>query len=118
MLLALCLQKKGDAAGAIRAYEKVVAYGDDADANRGRFMAAKLCQDGLGAQDRAETMLRQYLEHSPRPLEAEAMLRLAQAQLALGEERQARKTASEIASRFPGSEQALAVQGLFESIAP
>jgi hypothetical protein len=118
MLLATCRQKMGDADGAIRGYEQVAACGGAAEANRGRFLAARLCQDGLGAQGRAESMLRQYLAHSPKPLEAEAMLRLAQAQLALGEALEARETASEIASRFPGSEQALAVQGLLESTAP
>jgi len=118
MLLATCRQKTGDRSGAMAAYEEVIAHGDAAGSNRGRFLAAKLYQEGLEAPDRAELMLEEYLSHAPKPLEAEAMVRLAQVELALGKEAEARKTAADVARRFPGSAQALAAQGLFENAAP
>ncbi|MDD5307900.1 MAG: tetratricopeptide repeat protein [Deltaproteobacteria bacterium] len=118
MLLAACRQKTGDKTGAAEAYEKVIARGDAAQANRGRFLAAKLYQEGLAAPDRAEKMLEEYVAHAPRPLEAEAMVRLAQTELALGKEAQARKTAEDVATRFPGSAQALAARGLLKDRSP
>jgi TolA-binding protein len=51
----------------------------------------------------------------PRPLEAEAMVRLVKAQLALGERVEARATISKILGKYPGTPNAIQARELESS---
>ncbi len=117
-LLATCHRKTGDWRGAIRSFESVVEHGNAGRANRARFMAAALAQDKLKDHGLALGLLEDYLADRPRPLEAEAMVRLAKAQLALGNRAAAQTTIEKILEKFPGTPATLQARKLIPADAP
>jgi TolA-binding protein len=105
-LLGDCRRKAGNWKLAIQAYEKVIALGpDSAGANRARYMAATIHQDELGRHAAATRLLQAYLEQARgfRPLEAEAMLRLAISFIELGKQERAGKLLRDVVARHAGT---------------
>jgi TolA-binding protein len=105
-LLGDCRRKAGRWKQAIQAYEKVIALaGDSADANRARYVAATIHQDELGGHAAATRLLQAYLEQARgfRPLEAEAMLRLAVSYIELGRMERARELLRDVVARHGGT---------------
>ncbi len=115
-LLANCRRKSGNWEGAIKSFEKVIDLGNAGQANRARFMAATLMQDKLKDNRRARELLRDYLSHRPKPLEAEAMVRLARAQLGMGQTEAAGATAAKVIEKYPGTPAALLARELVPSV--
>jgi TolA-binding protein len=104
-LLADCRRKNGDWSAAVQAYRKVVAFAPVHTANRARFRAAALLQEKLGAHREAIELLEAYinLSESDNALHAEALFRLAQSYLALGQNEKAMRLLEEIVSKHKGS---------------
>ncbi len=111
-LLAIFLRKAGDWSGAIESFERVIEYGSADQANRARFLAATLVQDRQKDNIRAQVLLVNYLTHWPRPLEAEAMVRLARAQLGLGKRIEAQAIITKIIEKYPGTPSAFLAREL------
>ena len=114
LLLAGCQRKTGRWREATGSLGNVVSYGTPKKSNRARFSSARIFQDRLGDARRAETMIRGYLAHKDKPLEAEAMLRLARVQESLGWHAAAVDTAREIIRRFRGTPAAQGARPIIE----
>jgi TolA-binding protein len=115
-LLANCNRKAGNFGDAVAGYRKVIEYGNAGQSNRARFQAATVLQDRLGGHSAAAALLEAYLERPTalKPLEAEAMLRLARALLRLGSKVRAYRTLEQIQDRFPGTNAALKARRLLD----
>jgi TolA-binding protein len=108
-LLANCRRKAGNFGDAVAGYRKVIEYGSAGQSNRARFIAATVLQDRMSRHGEAAALLEAYLDRpgSLKPLEAEAMVRLARAQLRIGRTGQARAMLQQVIDRFPGTTAAL-----------
>jgi TolA-binding protein len=115
-LLATSRRKAGKYDGAVVGFRKVIEYGNAQQSNRARFQAAMVLQDRLGRHREAAGLLEAYLQRPPalRPLEAEAMFRLADALLRQGSKQRAYTMLEQIRERFPGSSTALKAKRLLE----
>jgi len=108
-LLANCRRKAGNFGDAVAGYRKVIEYGSAGQSNRARFIAASVLQDRMARHGEAAALLEAYLERpqSLKPLEAEAMVRLARAQLRSGRTGEAHTLLRKVVDRFPGTAAAL-----------
>ncbi len=86
-------RKSGQWQEAVRSYEMAARWAPPSSANRARFMAATIVQDKLDDPRRATVLLTAFLDGSKSKthLMESAMLRLARAQLAIGDIRAARR---------------------------
>ncbi|MBW2276641.1 MAG: FecR domain-containing protein [Deltaproteobacteria bacterium] len=113
-LLANCRRKAGNFGDAVAGYRKVIEYGSAGQSNRARFIAATVLQDRMARQGEAAALLEAYLERpqSLKPLEAEAMVRLARAQLRTKRTGEAHALLRKVIDRFPGTTAALQARRL------
>jgi TolA-binding protein len=115
-LLADCRRKTGDVAGAVAALENVIRYGPPAIAAAARFRAGVLLQDRLARQARAAEMFEEYLTaEGPKPLSAEAWLRLGKAWQAVGKRDQARGAFEKVVERHGGTAAAVEARDLLSA---
>jgi len=107
MLLATCHRKLGNWAEAVRAYSIPGETGSARQAGQARYMAATVLQDKLGQPARARSLLEEYVRGAPetKPLEAKALLRLAQVDLAIGDVAAARAAWEALRRSYPGTEE-------------
>jgi len=113
-LLANCRRKAGNFGDAVTGYRKVIEYGGAAESNRARFVAATVLQDHMSRHGEAAALLEAYLERPAalKPLESEAMVRLARALLRTGRSAEAHDLLQEVLDRFPGTTAALQARRL------
>jgi hypothetical protein len=102
---------------AMKAYARVVEVGGANDANRARFLSAVIAQDHQRQPQRAIHFLEKYLQREDveKPLEPQAMLRLAKAYQRVGEDSKSNRVIHEVISRFPGTTEAVEAKRLSES---
>lgn len=110
-LLSTCRRKSGKWVSAVNAYRKVIEYGDPGRADKARFRAAVILQEQLGRHQQAISLLTQYIENGARnrPLRAEAMVRLAESLLAIGQKTKAARILEETTQQYgqtPASDRA------------
>ena len=113
-LLANCRRKAGNYGEAVAGLRKVIEYGNGAQSNRARFSAASVLQDNMARDGEAAALLEAYLDRPTalKPLESEAMLRLARALLRTGRTGEAHAIIEKLNVRFPGTSAALQAQQL------
>lgn len=118
MLLGDCRRKSGNPKQAVQAYRQAIAHSGARPANRARFAAASLLQDRLGDASGAARLLEKYLAQpkSSKPLEAEAMIRLARALYARGSLARAQKICENILAKYRSDATAKQAHRLLEKI--
>jgi hypothetical protein len=118
MLLADCLKKMQRWDEAVAQYGQVIESAGPRTASRARFVAAVVLQDRLGDHAQAADLLERYLEQETgqRPLRAEAMLRLARARLARGQQEQAVELLKTVISQHQGTTIAIRARKLLDQV--
>jgi hypothetical protein len=117
-LLADCRRKTGNWGGAVSALRNVIAHGRSGSANPARFKAGKILQDKLGRHSQAIELFNAYIEakDAGRPLEVEAMMRIARSQKAIGRDQAARKTLETVIKKHDGTVSAVKARKLLEDL--
>ncbi len=94
---------------AVLAYQRVIDGASAQEANRARYLAATILQDEIHNPQRAQLLLRAYLNagENVQPLAAAVSVRLGKALLAQNKGQQARTLFESILRRYPGTNGAL-----------
>ncbi len=113
-LLADCHRKVHKWKAAVKAYKRITALGSGKAANSARFEAAVLLQDKLGNHSAAARLLSAYLE-TPMLLEADALVRLARAELNQGKTDSAIERLKKVIARYRGTSAAIRARRILDN---
>ena len=117
-LLADARRKKGDYAGAVDAYGRVIRHASGPEAGIARFRAGVLLQDRMKSHARAAALFEKYLNSSSvdSALRPEAFLRLAVSQLAMGNRAAAVRSLEEILEKHQATSAASRARKMLKKI--